>query len=239
MSDATIRIGTAGWSVPSAVADRFPDSGSHLARYAQRLSAVEINSSFYRPHQAKTYARWADTVPGGFRFSVKLPKTITHELRLVGTDALRDRFLDEVAALGAKLGPLLIQLPPSLAFDPAVARGFFEGLRQAFDGRLVCEPRHASWFTDSADALLDGLQVARVAADPALTLRAAEPGGWPGLSYRRLHGAPGPTALTTQKRFSTTWRRRSWPERTRRKAGASWTIPRWGMRPPTPYTYRD
>jgi len=183
-------IGTAGWSIPAAVADQFPESGSHLARYAQRLTAVEINSSFYRSHQANTYARWADTVPDAFRFSVKLPKTITHDRRLVSADDLRDRFLDEVAALGAKLGPVLVQLPPSLDFDPAIAGAFFEGLRQRFEGQIVCEPRQGGWFTDAADALLASLQVARVAADPALNVRAAAPGGWHGLAYRRLHGAP-------------------------------------------------
>jgi uncharacterized protein YecE (DUF72 family) len=190
MSDAMIRIGTAGWSIPSAVADQFPQGGSHLARYAQRLTAVEINSSFYRPHQAKTYARWADTVPDGFRFSVKLPKTITHERRLVGADDLRDRFLGEIAGLGPKLGPILVQLPPSLAFDPSVAGAFFGSLRQRFDGQMACEPRHASWFTDAADCMLAGYRVARVAADPAANARAAAPAGWSGLIYRRLHGAP-------------------------------------------------
>jgi uncharacterized protein YecE (DUF72 family) len=190
MSEQTVKIGTAGWSIPSAIADRFPGEGGHLARYAQRLPAVEINSSFYRPHRRKTYERWAATAPDAFRFSVKLPKAITHERRLVETDDLLDRFLDEVAGLGPKLGPVLIQLPPSLAFDPAVARAFFDALRRRFDGQLACEPRHASWFTDAADTLLVGARTARVAADPALNARAAVAGGWPDLTYRRLHGAP-------------------------------------------------
>lgn len=190
MSDTTIRIGVAGWSIPPAVADQFPQGASHLSRYAQRLTAVEINTSFYRPHQPKTYARWADTVPDAFRFSVKLPKTITHERRLVGADDLRDRFLDEIAALGPKLGPILVQLPPSLDFDASVVGAFLERLHQGFDGQLACEPRHVSWFTDEADDLLASLQVARVAADPALNARAAATGGWGGLIYRRLHGAP-------------------------------------------------
>ncbi|MHB8285230.1 MAG: DUF72 domain-containing protein [Caulobacteraceae bacterium] len=190
MSDTTIRIGVAGWSLPSAIADAFPPGASHLARYAQRLSVVEINSSFYRPHQAKTYARWAATVPDDFRFSVKLPKAITHERRLIEADEQRDRFLSEIEALGGKLGPILIQLPPSLAFEEAVATPFFTSLRQRFEGLLACEPRHASWFLDTADALLADLRIARVAADPAVNARAAEPGGWAGLTYRRLHGAP-------------------------------------------------
>lgn len=189
MSDPEVKIGTAGWSIPRAVADRFPEGPSHLARYAQRLSAVEINSSFYRPHQTKTYERWAAAVPEAFRFSVKMPKAITHERRLIGVADLCDRFLAEIAGLDARLGPVLVQLPPSLSFTPA-AGDFFRDLRDRFDGQLACEPRHASWFTDDAEALLVETRTARVAADPALTARAAFPGGWRGLTYRRLHGAP-------------------------------------------------
>ena len=183
MPDLTIKIGTAGWSIPRAVADRFPYGPSHLARYAQRLPAVEINSSFYRPHQFKTYVRWAATVPDGFRFAVKLPKVITHDKRLLDGEALLDRFLGEIAGLGAKLGPVLVQLPPSLSFDPAVAAVFFTNLRERFPGILVCEPRHESWFTDEADALLTDGRFSGAT-------RGLMVGGWPGLLYRRLHGSP-------------------------------------------------
>src|SRR5688572_17535989 len=75
-------IGCAGWSLPKKFADAFPAEGSHLVRYAARLPAVEINSSFYRPHRPTTYEKWAASVPTGFRFSVKVPKWITHERRL-------------------------------------------------------------------------------------------------------------------------------------------------------------
>ena len=73
-----------------------PPHGSNLARYAARFAAVEINSSFYRPHRPETYARWADSVPAGFRFAVKLPKSITHEKRLQEFGAELDRFAAEV-----------------------------------------------------------------------------------------------------------------------------------------------
>jgi uncharacterized protein YecE (DUF72 family) len=71
-----IRIGCAGWSLPRVEQERFPAAGSHLERYASVFDAVEINSSFHRPHRPATYARWAAAVPSSFRFSVKLPKTI-------------------------------------------------------------------------------------------------------------------------------------------------------------------
>jgi uncharacterized protein YecE (DUF72 family) len=191
-----LRLGTAGWAIPRAHAAAFPAEGSSLARYAARLGAAEINSSFHRPHRRATYERWAAAVPDGFRFAVKLPKTITHERRLLDTAAPLERFLGEAAGLGAKLGPLLVQLPPSLAFDPAVAEGFFALLRQrhaglvACEASVACEPRHPSWFTPEADSLLVAARVARVAADPARVPEAAEPGGWNGLVYHRLHGSP-------------------------------------------------
>ncbi len=184
-------VGTAGWSIPRAVADRFPAEGSGLERYAAVFDAVEINSTFYRPHRASTFLRWATCTPEGFRFSVKAPRAITHDARLVDcADALAG-FLSELDPLRAKLGALLVQLPPSLAFDPAVAETFFGDLRKRESGlQVACEPRHASWFSAAADGLLAGFRVARVAADPALHPHAEEPGGWTGFSYFRLHGAP-------------------------------------------------
>ena len=185
-----IRIGTTGWSIPKQNFQEFAQTGSNLQRYAERLGAAEINSSFYRPHRPGTYARWAETVPPGFRFSVKVPKEISHTRKLVDTVEPLDRFLGETAALGNNLGPLLLQLPPTLRYDESVTTGFLELLRSRFEGEVVCEPRNASWFTDEADRLLADFQVARVAADPALGPRASDPGGWPGIAYWRLHGTP-------------------------------------------------
>lgn len=183
-------IGCAGWSVPRAYAEQFPTTGTHLARYSKRFPAVEINSSFYRPHRASTYARWAASVPENFRFAVKIPKEITHGLRLQNASSVLIRFLSEVAGLGDKQGPLLVQLPPSLRFEEAVADRFFTDLRQGTLSQVVCEPRHASWFTDEAEQIMTTFEIARVAADPALSPRAAVPGGWKGLVYFRLHGSP-------------------------------------------------
>ena len=185
----TLFIGTAGWSIPKPHAAEFPADGTHLQRYASRFSAVEINSSFYRSHKPATYARWAASVPAGFRFAVKVPRQITHVRKLVATTEAVDRFLSEVQALGDTLGPLLVQLPPSLGFQDALAGTFFDLVRTRFDGAVVCEPRHASWFTDAANALLERFRIARVAADPAPVPPAAQPGGWSGLVYRRLHGS--------------------------------------------------
>lgn len=183
-------IGTAAWNIPAVHRDEFLEGGSILARYATRLCAVEINTSFYRPHRRATYERWAATVPPTFRFSVKLPRAISHEHRLVNTQPLLDSFLGQVGGLGGALGPLLLQLPRSATYDERVATAFFAMLRDAHTGRVVVEARHPSWFTASANASLESFAIASVAADPACVAPAAQPAGARGLVYYRLHGSP-------------------------------------------------
>lgn len=193
-------IGTAAWSIPRAVAEAFPGDGQHLERYARQLTCAEIDSSFWRPHRRATYARWAAMTPPHFRFAVKLPRAITHEARLRAARKPLQAFLEQATGLGDRLGVLLVQLPPSLAWDARVARGFFGLLRDDWDGPVACEPRHASWFDGPADRALARLRVTRVAADPARLPAAARPGGWLGpdgdgadaLLYWRWHGSPRP-----------------------------------------------
>ncbi|WP_426702616.1 DUF72 domain-containing protein [Rhodanobacter sp. Col0626] len=183
-------VGCAGWAIPALHADRFPSGASHLQRYAQVFNCVEINSSFYRPHLPSTYRRWSDTVPAGFRFAVKMPRTISHQARLSDDEPALQAFLAQVDQLGEKLGCLLLQLPPSLVYAPTVALPFFDTLRRLHSGPVVCEPRHASWFTAQVNRCLDERGIARVAADPARLPRAALPAGDPTLQYLRLHGSP-------------------------------------------------
>ncbi len=182
-------MGCAGWSLSSKVAEAFPAQGSHLERYAQVFSCVEINSSFYRPHQPKTYARWAAGVPDAFRFSVKLSRTVTHELRLRQCEQPVREFFEQVAALEGKLGCVLVQLPPSLALDAGEAAAFFDLMRRHTQAPIACEPRHASWFTPGGAALLEGAGIACVQAHPAPVAGIGDVGG-AGMLYARLHGAP-------------------------------------------------
>jgi uncharacterized protein YecE (DUF72 family) len=186
----SIRIGCAGWSIPSRHRALFGTDGSHLARYATRFRVAEINTSFYRAHAATTYARWAASVPGDFRFSVKLPRTVTHDARLQGVGPLLSRFADEVAGLEKRLGGVLVQLPPSLVFDPRSADTFFAMLRRRLACGLACEPRHASWFEPRVAALWARYDVTRVAADPARLAAAAMPAGAGRWRYWRWHGSP-------------------------------------------------
>jgi uncharacterized protein YecE (DUF72 family) len=185
-----IRVGCAAWSVPSDQREAFPGDGSHLERYARRLDATEVNTTFYRPHRRATWERWAASVPPGFRFAVKLPRAITHDARLAGCEALLEAFLDDLEPIAGRLGPLLVQLPPSLELDVPVAGSFLDALRERSDADVACEPRHESWFTPQAGRLLVDHRVTRVAADPARVPAAGEPGGFDGLAYVRLHGTP-------------------------------------------------
>jgi len=183
-------VGTAGWSIPKDVRDRFPQEGSLLQRYAQRFTCAEINSTFYRSHRPATFERWAATVPAGFRFSLKIPKAVTHERRLIGCGDLLDRFLDETAGLGEKRAVLLVQIPPKLSFEADVAKEFWQELRARTQIAVVFEPRNPGWFTPEADAMLRAFEVSRAAADPVVVPDAAFPGGDPSMAYYRLHGSP-------------------------------------------------
>ena len=185
-----VRIGCAGWSILSRHAGLFGEGDSHLARYATRFDVVEINSTFYRAHAAATYVRWAASVPRDFRFSVKLPKAITHDARLCGTGDALSRFADEVAGLKNKLGGVLVQLPPSLAFDARTANRFFAMLRRRLSAPVACEPRHPSWFEEEVENLWQRYDIARVAADPVGIPEAARPGGAGRWTYWRWHGSP-------------------------------------------------
>ncbi len=181
--------GCAGWSIAREQAAAFAPDGSHLERYAGVFDAVEINSSFYRPHQSKTYARWADSVPAHFRFSVKLPRAITHDARLVDIDAHLRQFALEAGALGPKLGCVLVQLPPKLGFDGAVADDFFARMGAMFDCSIACEARHADWFSDAASTLLQRRAITRVIADPAKG-QSGPHVPTTDTVYARLHGSP-------------------------------------------------
>lgn len=128
-------------------------------------------------------------MPIGFKFAVKLPKTISHVLRLYGVEGELDLFLGDVAPLRTKLGPVLIQLPPSLETDAERDAVFFRALRQRCAGRIVVEPRHKSWASPDAVALLEDFGIDRVYADPQLA-ELRDVVKLDGFAYFRLHGTP-------------------------------------------------
>jgi uncharacterized protein YecE (DUF72 family) len=181
------RIGTAGWALP----EKSNGVETRLYRYSRLFNCVEVNSTFYRPHRTKTWAKWAAETPAKFRFSIKAPKSITHENRLQAVEEPLKKFFEQIEPVAQKIGPILFQLPPSLTFDPGLAECFFAVLREVYAGEVALEPRHRSWFDSSPEALLRKYRIARVAADPpAGAPAAAKPGGDTDLIYYRLHGSP-------------------------------------------------
>lgn len=183
-------VGTAGWSISHNSGVALPESGTGLTKYASLFGATEINSTFYRRHRASTFERWRASVPEGFRFSVKLPRSITHEAGLASPgEALRE-FFDDVRPLGDKLGPILVQLPASADFELRCVRAFFRILRGLHGGCVACEPRNPSWYTQAATRVFCDYDIARVVADPPRPADAHELAGVMSLRYFRWHGSP-------------------------------------------------
>ena len=163
---------------------------THLAYYAENFPCVEINSSFHRTIRPSTYERWRAETPAHFRFSVKMPRSITHEGGLRRCAAAVSSFYEEICHLQPKLGAVLVQLPPSLEFSAAIVRSFFNRVPRLPRTMVTCEPRHTSWFSKAADEALSRVEVTRVAADPARCVGADVPGGALRFAYFRWHGAP-------------------------------------------------
>lgn len=164
-------------------------TADQLREYASRFSSIEINSTFEELPDRDTFAAWAEAVPEDFRFAIVVPKNISHQTRLRDTDLL-DEFLNCIAPLGQKLGPLVFQLPSDLDFDVQTVPHFFAKLRRRHDGPVVCAPRHPTWFSPSIDLLLNNHRISRIASDPAPATGAAYPGGFNQLIYYRLQGSP-------------------------------------------------
>lgn len=183
-----IRLGTSGWEYPEWVGRVYPRRGprDRLAFYAQLFPVVEINTTFYRIPPAATVASWARRTPEGFRFTAKFPKSVTHDRRLVGTgDDVRE-FLQALRPLReqGKLAATLLQLPPSLEFDPRAARTFYEDLPA--DLPVAVEFRDPSWQIPESLALLREFRLAQVVVDePLLPVRLEVTGPF---AYLRWHG---------------------------------------------------
>lgn len=182
-----VRVGTAGWALPKELRPAKRDERSRLADYAELFDLVEVNSTFYRLPRISTVERWAREVPASFRFSLKVPKVLSHAPGGAG-DAL-ERFLEVAGALGRSCGCLLLQTPPQQHRNERIEDLLF-ALREAAVAPVVFEPRHASWSSASGGSFLSHNGIARVAADPARAPSDAVPGGNTDLVYYRLHGSP-------------------------------------------------
>ncbi len=189
----TILLGTSGWDYPEWVGRFYPprDVPDRLNYYARIFPIVEVNSTFYRLPAPSVAASWVRRTPPGFKFAAKFPQTITHDLRLVGTDEELARFLAVLKPIrdAGKFAVALLQLPPSLPFDAATVRAFYASL--PVDLRVAVEFRERSWLTPASYALLEEFHLAYVVLDGPhlpIDLRVTAP-----FAYVRWHGHGNPT----------------------------------------------
>ncbi len=171
-----IRAGTSGYSYKEWRGNFYPAKiapAEMLAYYAARLSAVEINNTFYRMPRREVVESWANAVPDTFRFAVKVSQRITHRKRLADVEEELDYLLGQLEPLGARLGLLLVQLPPNLPADLARLERFLDHL--AARARAAFEFRHASWLTEPVFACLHERGAALVASETDETPAALQP----------------------------------------------------------------
>jgi uncharacterized protein YecE (DUF72 family) len=160
-------LGTSGWSYADWEGTLYPEgipSGSRLAEYAKHYATVEIDSTFYGTARRSTVQKWREIVPEGFLFAAKFPQEVTHEKNLVDAEVETENFVRTMAELGDRLGPLLIQLPPSFSVEGmGVLEDFLKGLPEGF--RYAVEVRHRSWLGSDLPEMLGERGVALTLID--------------------------------------------------------------------------
>lgn len=182
-----VRIGTSGWQYPHWRRRFYPadvPTREWLAFYVDRFDTVELNNSFYRLPDREQFARWAAAVPERFEFAVKASRYLTHGRRLVEPEEPVRRLMDAASGLGARLGPILLQLPPDLHFEPERLDGTLAAFPER--ARIAVEFRHDTWSTDRTRRILERHGAALCLADrrrPVTPLWATT--DW---TYLRLHG---------------------------------------------------
>ncbi|MFO7762613.1 MAG: DUF72 domain-containing protein [Wenzhouxiangellaceae bacterium] len=184
------RAGTSGWSYPDWKDGFYPEGVAQrnfLDYYAGRFPATELNASFYRLPSEKMIDGWLERTPERFHFCVKLSRLITHSKRLVDCAEAIGVFVDRLAPLAGRMGPVLAQLPDSVAFDADRVEAFLEAWRDRTEWTLAIEPRHPGWLDSAARRLLRN--------HDAIMVRADSGGHWPcaevmadGDVYLRYHG---------------------------------------------------
>jgi uncharacterized protein YecE (DUF72 family) len=189
--------GTSGLVLPAPNKQAFPEAyraGTRLTYYASLFNSIEVNSSFYTIPQPKTFYKWAEEVPLGFRFTVKLWRGITHHPGLSFVSADVERFIRATGGLGGKRGCLLVQLPPGVRMDKSgQLEKLLEDIVRTDADRLwkiAVEFRHSSWYTPETGRLLERFGAGLVLQDIPVS-RIREPMGNTSFIYVRYHGPAG------------------------------------------------
>ncbi len=149
-------LGTSGWSYADWEGTLYPEGlapGARLAEYVKSYATVEIDSTFYGTPRRSTVQKWREVAPEGFLFAAKFPQEITHEKNLAGCEGAAENFVRVMEGLGDRLGPLLLQLPPSFTVEGMdTLETFLDSLPDGF--RYAVEVRHRSWLRPDLTDLL-------------------------------------------------------------------------------------
>ena len=181
-----VLVGTSGWQYRDWRGRFYPQGLAQarwLEHYAERFATVESNNAFYRLPEPHTFSAWAERTPPGFVMAVKASRFLTHQKRLRDPEEPVGRLMDRARHLGDKLGPVLLQLPPTLKADPAA----LDRALRAFPAgtRVAVEPRHDSWWTEEVRDLLGEHGAALCLADsPHRSTPVWRTADW---TYLRLH----------------------------------------------------
>ena len=202
-----VLTGTSGYSYKEWKGSFYPEdlaADAMLAFYAGKLSAVEINNTFYRMPKAGVLTRWAEQVPDGFQFALKASQQITHRKRLKDAADAVGYFFQVAVTLGDRMGPVLFQLPPNLKKDLPRLADFLAILPPA--SRCAFEFRHASWFEEDVFEALRGSGCALcVAEDEELATPFVPTTGWGYLRLRRQDYGEGDLRDRAAKLLGQPW----------------------------------
>jgi uncharacterized protein YecE (DUF72 family) len=209
-----VHIGTSGWQYDHWRRRFYPRdvaTARWLEFYAERFATVESNSAFYRLPLKRTFESWAERTPDDFVMAVKVSRYLTHVKRLADPDEPIERFLGRARGLGRKLGPILLQLPPTLRVDGGRLRAVLDQVPG--DIRVAVEPRHDSWWTPEVRSILERRGAALCLADrrgPVTPLWSTADWG-----YVRFHGGRASPPSCYGVRALATWVERiaqCWPD---------------------------
>ncbi|MFD1937495.1 DUF72 domain-containing protein [Nonomuraea mangrovi] len=159
-------VGTSGWQYRDWRGVLYPEKVPQrlwLETYTQHFRTVESNNAFYRLPSTRTFEEWAERTPDGFVMAVKASRYLTHIKRLTDPEEPVERLMGAVEGLKGKLGPILLQLPPTLKADP----GKLDRCLACFPRRVrvAVEFRHPSWWTDEVRSVLEAREAALCWAD--------------------------------------------------------------------------
>lgn len=212
----TVLVGTSGWQYKDWRGVLYPSDVPQrlwLEEYARNFATVESNNAFYRLPTEENFATWRDRTPHGFVMAIKASRYLTHIKRLHDPEEPVDRLMSHAKGLGPRLGPVLLQLPPTLRADvdslDACLRSFPRRTR------VAVEPRHDSWWTDEVRKVLEKRGAALCWADagsrPVTPLWRTTDWG-----YLRLHQGRAEPWPRYGRQALSTWVRRiadTWPDK--------------------------